>query len=191
MRGIAAKQHAARVIALGDKLAAEEVTPTVVWLAHEDCPVTGEIYTAGAGRFARLFIASTEGYVHAGGKPTIGAFKTDHKMAFFTGANLEATLETPKIQLTPGYRSLVQEVSLSGDLDPTDVSVQVGVADRRGQATTWSSEYMAESDGTGIFKTLDDGRFHQFRVNIPEGTDWNSLAGIDDQESVWTQTGRS
>ena len=50
---------------------------------------------------------------------------------------------------------------------------------------------MAESDGTGIFKTLDDGRFHQFRVNIPEGTDWNSLAGIDDQESVWTQTGRS
>lgn len=127
----------------------------------------------------------------SGGKPTIGAFKTDHKMAFFTGANLEATLETPKIQLTPGYRSLVQEVALSGDLDPTDVSIQVGTADRRGQATTWSSEYMAENDGTGIFKTLDDGRFHQFRVNIPEGTDWNSLAGIDDQESAWTQTGRS
>jgi hypothetical protein len=39
------------------------------FLAHEDCPVTGEIYTAGAGRFARLFIASTPGSVSA--EPTI------------------------------------------------------------------------------------------------------------------------
>ena len=29
----------------------------VAYLAHEDCPVTGEIYAAGGGRFARLFIA--------------------------------------------------------------------------------------------------------------------------------------
>ncbi len=47
------------------------VAPMVGFLAHESCPVTGEIYTAGAGRFARLFIASTEGYVHATPGPTI------------------------------------------------------------------------------------------------------------------------
>ena len=41
------------------------------FLAHETCPVTGEIYTAGAGRFARLFIASTTGYVNGSGAPTI------------------------------------------------------------------------------------------------------------------------
>lgn len=52
-------------------MAPELVAPMVVFLAHEDCPVTGEIYTAGAGRFARLFIASTEGYVRAGGPPTV------------------------------------------------------------------------------------------------------------------------
>ena len=33
----------------------------VAFLAHEDCPVSGEIYAAGAGRFARIFIASTAG----------------------------------------------------------------------------------------------------------------------------------
>ncbi|MET0883493.1 MAG: SDR family NAD(P)-dependent oxidoreductase [Acidimicrobiales bacterium] len=49
----------------------EHVAPMVAFLAHEDCPVTGEIYAAGAGRFARIFIASTEGYVHADGDPTI------------------------------------------------------------------------------------------------------------------------
>lgn len=42
------------------------VAPMVAYLAHESCPVSGEIYTAGGGRFARLFLASTEGYAHSG-----------------------------------------------------------------------------------------------------------------------------
>ncbi len=40
-------------------------------LAHEACPVSGEIYAAGAGRFARIFIASTRGYVEPGPEATI------------------------------------------------------------------------------------------------------------------------
>ncbi|MCZ1002523.1 hypothetical protein O1M63_38140 [Streptomyces mirabilis] len=46
----------------------EAVSPIVAFLAHESCPVSGEIYTAGADRFARLFIASTEGYLHQDGQ---------------------------------------------------------------------------------------------------------------------------
>lgn len=49
----------------------EAVAPMVAYLAHENCPVSGEIYTAGAGRFARLFIASTEGYACPGGPVTV------------------------------------------------------------------------------------------------------------------------
>ena len=41
----------------------ELVAPMVAYLAHGGCPVTGEIYAAGAGRFSRLFLASTDGYV--------------------------------------------------------------------------------------------------------------------------------
>jgi NAD(P)-dependent dehydrogenase (short-subunit alcohol dehydrogenase family) len=48
------------------------VPPMMAFLAHEDCPVTGEIYGAGGGRFTRLFIAETPGYTHAGGpSPTV------------------------------------------------------------------------------------------------------------------------
>jgi NAD(P)-dependent dehydrogenase (short-subunit alcohol dehydrogenase family) len=47
------------------------VAPMVAFLAHEECPVSGEIYAAGAGRFARIFIAETEGYVHATPAPTM------------------------------------------------------------------------------------------------------------------------
>jgi NAD(P)-dependent dehydrogenase (short-subunit alcohol dehydrogenase family) len=50
-------------------MAPGQVAPLVAFLAHEACPVNGEMYTAGAGRFARIFIASTPGYVAA--EPTI------------------------------------------------------------------------------------------------------------------------
>ena len=47
---------------LADKVKPELVSPIVAWLVHEDCPVTGEIYSAGGGRIARFFIGLTEGY---------------------------------------------------------------------------------------------------------------------------------
>ena len=45
------------------RMAPELVAPMVAYLAHETCPVSGEIYAAGAGRFSRIFIGCTEGYV--------------------------------------------------------------------------------------------------------------------------------
>jgi NAD(P)-dependent dehydrogenase (short-subunit alcohol dehydrogenase family) len=54
-----------------DPMAPHLVAPMVAFLAHEDCPVSGEIYAAGAGRFARIFIASTVGYVQQDPEPTI------------------------------------------------------------------------------------------------------------------------
>jgi NAD(P)-dependent dehydrogenase (short-subunit alcohol dehydrogenase family) len=48
---------------LADKLQPEFVTPVVTYLAHEDCPVTGEVYSVGGGRVARIFTAVTPGIV--------------------------------------------------------------------------------------------------------------------------------
>ncbi|HEX4434333.1 MAG TPA: SDR family NAD(P)-dependent oxidoreductase [Acidimicrobiales bacterium] len=53
----------------GAPMAPDLVAPLAAFLAHEACPVNGELYTAGAGRFARVFIASTPGYVST--SPTI------------------------------------------------------------------------------------------------------------------------
>jgi NAD(P)-dependent dehydrogenase (short-subunit alcohol dehydrogenase family) len=38
------------------------VAPVVAFLAHQDCPVSGEIYTVGAGHVARFFIGRTTGF---------------------------------------------------------------------------------------------------------------------------------
>jgi NAD(P)-dependent dehydrogenase (short-subunit alcohol dehydrogenase family) len=48
--------------AVTSKLDPALVSPMVAFLAHEDCPVTGEIYTAGAGQVARFFTGRTKGY---------------------------------------------------------------------------------------------------------------------------------
>jgi hypothetical protein len=42
------------------------VSPVVAVLAHEDCPVSGHIYSAGGGRVARVFVGLTDGVVFDG-----------------------------------------------------------------------------------------------------------------------------
>lgn len=49
----------------GEKLGPEFISPVVAYLAHEDCPVTGEVFSVGGGRVARVFIGETPGYFNA------------------------------------------------------------------------------------------------------------------------------
>lgn len=39
----------------------ELVAPVVGWLAHESCPITGELIASMAGRISRVFVAETRG----------------------------------------------------------------------------------------------------------------------------------
>jgi NAD(P)-dependent dehydrogenase (short-subunit alcohol dehydrogenase family) len=47
---------------LADKLGPEFITPVVTYLAHEDCEVSGEVYTVGGGHVARVFVGVAPGY---------------------------------------------------------------------------------------------------------------------------------
>ena len=51
---------------LGDlaaKVLPESVSPLVAFLAHEECPVNGNVYSVAGGRVARIFVAETHGVV--------------------------------------------------------------------------------------------------------------------------------
>ena len=50
---------------IGDKTDPKLVSPIVAWLAHEDCPATGRIFSVGGGRVAEIFIAETPGFFNA------------------------------------------------------------------------------------------------------------------------------
>jgi len=51
--------------AMAEKLQPELISPIVAFLAHEDCPVSGEVYSVGGGRVARVFIGETPVYFNA------------------------------------------------------------------------------------------------------------------------------
>jgi NAD(P)-dependent dehydrogenase (short-subunit alcohol dehydrogenase family) len=50
-----------------DKLSVELVTPVVAWLAHESNENSGETYSVGGGRVARVFVAEGPGFTQQGG----------------------------------------------------------------------------------------------------------------------------
>ena len=45
-----------------DKLGVEQVTPLVAYLVHESNEESGEVYTVGGGRIAKIFVAEGPGY---------------------------------------------------------------------------------------------------------------------------------
>ena len=48
---------------LAAKVSPASVTPLVAYLAHEECAVTGNVYSVAGGRIARIFMAETRGVV--------------------------------------------------------------------------------------------------------------------------------
>jgi NAD(P)-dependent dehydrogenase (short-subunit alcohol dehydrogenase family) len=48
---------------VAEKVQPEQITPVVAYLVHEDVPVTGEVYSVGGGRVARVFVGLTAGIV--------------------------------------------------------------------------------------------------------------------------------
>jgi len=47
---------------LKDKLDPGLVSPLVAFLAHEECPVSGQLFSVGGGRVAQVFLGETNGY---------------------------------------------------------------------------------------------------------------------------------
>jgi hypothetical protein len=110
-----------------------------------------------------------------GGRPTFGAFTTGNKLAYFTGANKAATLETAEIEPAPGMRAFV-----NGGRAVTDASsftVEVGTADFHGDSITYKAA-VSPSTRSGHLPLRASGRLFKYRLNIPSGQDWSVASAI-------------
>ncbi|MBM4265980.1 MAG: SDR family oxidoreductase [Deltaproteobacteria bacterium] len=63
---------------LAELLAPETVTPLVVYLCSEECDLTHEIFSVGGGRFARIFVGLTPGWVAGKAKVVSAEEVRDH-----------------------------------------------------------------------------------------------------------------
>ena len=56
---------------------ADSVVPMALHLVSEECTQTGEIFSAGGGRYARVTIGVTRGWIDGGTPPSLDAV-SDH-----------------------------------------------------------------------------------------------------------------
>ncbi|MBA2638045.1 MAG: SDR family NAD(P)-dependent oxidoreductase [Solirubrobacterales bacterium] len=81
----------------------EEVVPMALFLVAEECGLTGEVFSAGGGRFARVLIGVTRGWVAPDARPTVEEIR-EHLEEISSGGDL----------VLPG--SLAEEIDLTRSL---------------------------------------------------------------------------
>ncbi len=106
-----------------------------------------------------------------------GGFGTDHKLGFFNGANLAATVDTTEVNLDQkGGQSLLR--SIRAQTDGGSPTVAVAARTRLQDAVTFGSDVAADTQGRSPQRVK--GRYHRARVKQPAGATWTHIQGVDD-----------
>lgn len=107
----------------------------------------------------------------------LGAFSSNHKLAFFDGANLEATLDTAETQLGGGFEQIEVDRVLPL-IDGGTPQGKLGYRNRQADAVTYSSAVTMNAQGEIYFRE-PPARFHRVRVIVPAGSVWSHAQGVD------------
>lgn len=113
-------------------------------------------------------------------QPEISQFSNTHKLGFFRGTNLEATIESGE-QGTDGT-----EIFTNGFRPITDAATVYGsVSWRQSQAATPTQGIeRAMMARTGFVNLRREARYIRFKQRIPAGTAWTFSAGIEPNPSL-------
>jgi hypothetical protein len=108
-------------------------------------------------------------------QPEIAQFSSAHKLGFYRGTNLEATLESgeqgtddKKIRVK-GFRAVTDAATHYGSCSYRDTS----------SATVTSGTEVLVSSRTGRCDMQRETRYSRFKVRIPAGTTWTYCAGVE------------
>jgi hypothetical protein len=112
----------------------------------------------------------------------LAAFDSTHKMGYFDGETLAATIASPKGQMIPGYKAKINAVRpiCDGGLT-TDHSAQIAVHDDKlNDAERLTAAVFQRDTGRMPFASKrTKGRYHALQHNIIAGADWDNFPGWD------------
>ncbi len=115
--------------------------------------------------------------VWTGGSLLLGIFDTLHKLNFFTGTPLAATVETSEVQPSPGQvtRFFNSRPIIDGSAMP---SVSIGVRNRQVDTPSFGAAIPMSALGTAPQRIL--GRYARARITVPAGaSSWTNLSGVE------------
>jgi hypothetical protein len=108
------------------------------------------------------------------GDEQIAAFTPNFTLATFSGANMEATVDTAEAQVTPGRQTFIREVWPY--CDGGTLSVRLLTRDRPNDAVVTSDAVAQNTVGFCPFRSR--ARFHRGRVIVTAGGTWTHLQGL-------------
>ncbi|KRA00239.1 hypothetical protein ASD64_01300 [Mesorhizobium sp. Root157] len=112
----------------------------------------------------------------SGGALRFAAFDADNKLGFFTGLPRACTLTTADVELNPGSRSFLQQARVYTDC--TDFTLKAITSDKHGGTRTVGSAVVPYG-ATGLCHFRSSALLHAFQMDIPAGTDWNHVMGVE------------
>ena len=119
---------------------------------------------------------SFDSRLFTGGTPVMAVFDTSNRLCSLTGTPRAATLDTADVELTPGRRSFLQEVTVVTDC-PT-YTLKAITSDFAGGTRTVGSAVTPFST-TGISHFRSSAKYHAFRMEVAAGINWKHIVGLE------------
>lgn len=111
-----------------------------------------------------------------GGRYLVGAFKTDHTLYTFTGANLAATLYTAEAAHPSGQRYNAREIW--PQIEGTSATITATMLTRSRLNDAQSTDAAVTQNTTGFCPVRTNARFQQAQIDIAAGGTWTKAIGV-------------
>jgi hypothetical protein len=112
------------------------------------------------------------------GELILGAFNTDHKQGFYTGAYLAATIETGDEELSEGFKSLL--LSLRPMIEGSSVTITTTIKYRNRLQDSHSTSSASAINAHGVCTFRINARYHRATINTSANDNWTHANGIAD-----------
>ena len=107
-----------------------------------------------------------------GNTPNLGAFNSEFKSGFFSGAPMTAVIETKEVELTPGSRTTAK--AFRPLVDQGSVSGRVGVRASQSYPVEWVDASPLRPGGRMPVRA--SGRYHRFELTL--NGEWTDVLGV-------------
>lgn len=175
--------HIKRVVGAADAL------NKLIWWAYPSTASSGNpdrllCYSWELGRFSLVLLTCETIFrllsvdATLGSKLQIALFDATHKMNFFTGGALAATVDTQELQPVPGRRVFIRNSRPMVDGLSSAPTVAIGHRERLQDAVSFSPAVALNA--MGMCPVRRSGRLVRGRITVPaDATTWSNISGIE------------
>lgn len=126
------------------------------------------------------YVVNLDSSALTGNNYILSGYNSDHRLSYFTGDPLDATITTTEGQLFEGKRGLVTLVKPLVDTTTGTITISLGTRNKQNEAVSYGMDL--SENAIGEYPTRSNARFHRAKVIITGG--FNHAMGIEVLKAV-------